>query len=274
LVTNNAREAILLTKTLGIIGITIQQRLAYRSALWLGSVATAASILIYYFLWHAVFSESAIIDGYTFQMMITYIIIARVLASQFFNGINLTLADWIRGGDIATELLRPIGILRSLFALRIGEFCQFAVFKLIPITLVAAFLLGASPSADGIYFLLFVINIFAALVLLFFFEVFVGTLAFYTLEYYAVRFAKDAALTILSGGLVPLFLFPEWLQTIFRFLPFQHLVAGPIEMYLGVLSYSEALWSLVNLGAWILVMMAISMLFFKMAMKKVVVQGG
>jgi len=274
LVTNNAREAILLTKTLGIIGITIQQRLAYRSALWLGSVATAASILIYYFLWHAVFYESAIIDGYTFQMMITYIIIARVLASQFFNGINLTLADWIRGGDIATELLRPIGILRSLFALRIGEFCQFAVFKLIPITLVAAFLLGASPSADGIYFLLFVINIFAALVLLFFFEVFVGTLAFYTLEYYAVRFAKDAALTILSGGLVPLFLFPEWLQTIFRFLPFQHLVAGPIEMYLGVLSYSEALWSLVNLGAWILVMMAISMLFFKMAMKKVVVQGG
>ena len=264
----------MLTKTLGIIGLTIKIRLAYVSALWFESIATAASILIYYFLWHAVFSESTIIDGYTFQMMITYIIIARVLSSQFFNGINLTLADWIRDGGVATELLRPIGILRQLFALRIGEFCQFAIFKLIPMTVIAALILGASPPVNGVYFLLFVINIFAALVLLFFFEVFVGTLAFYTLEYYAVRFAKDAALTILSGGLVPLFLFPEWLQVIFRFLPFQHLVAGPIEIYLGVLSYSEALLSLINLGVWILVMMTISMLFFKNAMKKVVVQGG
>jgi len=264
----------LLFKTLGIIGMTIKQRIAYRGALWFGTIATAASILIYYYLWQAVFSESAVIDGYTFQMMITYIIIARVLASQFFNGINLTLADWIRQGSIATELLRPIGILRSLFALRIGEFCQFLVFKMIPITIVAAFLLGASPPASVVHFLLFIINILAALVLLFFFEVIVGTLAFYTMEYYAVRFAKDAALTILSGGLVPLFLFPEWLQSIFRFLPFQHLVAGPIEMYLGVLSYSEALWALVNLGVWILVMMSIALLFFNTAMKKVVVQGG
>jgi len=264
----------LLTKTLGIIGMTIKQRLAYRGALWFGTIATSASILIYYYLWLAVFSESAVIDGYTFQMMITYIIIARVLASQFFNGINLTLAEWIRGGDIATELLRPIGILRSLFALRIGEFAQFAVFKLIPITLVAALLLGASPPGGVVYFLLFVINIFAALVLLFFFEVIVGTLAFYTMEFYAVRFAKDAALTILSGGLVPLFLFPEWLQSIFRFLPFSHLVAGPIEMYLGVLSYSEAVRALINLGMWIIVMVLLSLLFFKTAMKKVVVQGG
>ena len=264
----------LVKKTLGIIGITIKQRLAYRGAMWSGTIATSASILIYYFLWQAVFSESAIIDGYNFQMMITYIIIARVLASQFFNGINLTLADWIQSGSIGTELLRPIGILRSLFALRIGEFCQFTIFKLVPITLVAAFILGASPPADAVFFLLFTINIFAALVLLFFFEVIVGTMAFYTLEFYAVRFAKDAALTILSGGLVPLFLFPDWLQSIFRFLPFQHLVAGPIEIYLGVMSYTDSLWSLVNLGFWILIMMAFAILLFYNAMKKVVVQGG
>jgi len=254
--------------------MTIKIRLAYRGALWFGSIATSASILIYYFLWHAVFSESAVIDGYTFQMMITYIIIARVLASQFFDGINLVLADWINSGEIGTELLRPIGILRSLFAVRIGEFCQFAVFKLIPITLVAALILGASPPASGVYFLLFIINIFAALVLLFFFEIIVGTMAFYTMAYYAVRFAKDAALTILSGGLVPLFLFPDWLQGIFRFLPFQHLVAGPIEIYLGVLSYSESLWSLLNLGIWILIIMSIAIALFYNAMKKVVVQGG
>jgi ABC-2 type transport system permease protein len=264
----------LLYKTLGIIGMTIKQRLAYRAALWSGTVATSASILIYYFLWQAVFSEAAVIDGFTFQMMITYIIIARVLASQFFNGINLTLAEWIREGNIATELIRPIGILRQLFALRIGEFCQFATFKLIPITLVAALFLGAAPPAGGVFFLLFVIKILAALILLFFFEVIIGTLAFYTMEFYAVRFAKDATLTILSGGLVPLFLFPEWLQSIFRFLPFQHLVAGPIEIYLGILSYSEILRSFANLSLWVVVMMLLSLLFFKKAMKKVVIQGG
>jgi len=262
------------TKTLGIIAITIKQKLTYREALWFGIIATSASIFIYYFLWNAVFSDAAVIEGYNFQMMITYIIIARVLASQFSSGINGTLASWIYDGSIATELLRPFGIVRSLFALRIGEFCQFVIFKALPITLIAAFLLGASPPAGFGALLLFILSILISLVLLFFFELMVGILAFYTMDVHAVRFAKDTILTILSGGLVPLFLFPLWLQDIIRLLPFHHLVATPIDIYLGVLSYREALWALTSLGLWVIVMLALAMLFFQLAMKRIVVQGG
>ncbi|MCL2421811.1 MAG: ABC-2 family transporter protein [Defluviitaleaceae bacterium] len=262
------------TKTIGIIGLTIKQKLAYREALWFGIMATSASILIYFFLWRAVFSDAATVEGYTFQMMITYIIIARILASQFSSGINGTLAGWIYDGSIATELLRPFGIIRSLFALRLGEFCQFVIFKGLPITLVAAFLLNASPPASGLSLLLFIVSILISLVLLFFFELMVGVLAFYTMEVHAVRFAKEAVLTILSGGLVPLFLFPQWLQDVFRLLPFQYLAATPIDIYLGVLSPSEALMAMLSLGLWIVIMMVLSLLFFNTAMKKVVVQGG
>ena len=47
------------------------------------------------FLWQTVFKETESIAGFTITQMTTYVVLARILASQFSGGINRELGRWI-----------------------------------------------------------------------------------------------------------------------------------------------------------------------------------
>lgn len=261
-------------KTLATVHMTVKQKLAYRSAVWFGIAATLVSILVYFYLWRAIFARQPGFRGYTFPMMVTYVVLSRVLAGQFSGGINGMLAQWVYDGSVAMELLRPISLMGSLFAQRLGEFIQFLLLKAVPVALATAIALGALPPASLSAALLFTASVLLSIGLLFFIEFIVGLCSFYTLNYYGVVFAKDALLTILSGGLVPLALFPDGVQRALSWLPFQYLVSTPVNAYLGILSAQEALTALGVEALWTIALGMLAMLFYRTAIKKVVVQGG
>jgi ABC-2 type transport system permease protein len=77
-----------------------------------------------------------------------------------------------------------------------------------------------------------------------------------------------------SGALVPLVMMPTWLQGILRMLPFAQVVYVPISLLSGIIPISEApgLW-LVQI-AWIIGLSIFSQYFFRIAIRKVTVQGG
>ena len=261
-------------KILAIISMTIKRRLAYFSAMWFGMITTIISIVVYYFLWAAIFLNRQSFSGYSFSMIVTYVVLSRIISSQFSGGINETLAQWVYEGTIAVELLRPIGLVRSLFAQRLGELFHFVSLRALPLAIVASLVLGVSPPAGFMAGLLFAAGFLVSFILLFCIELIVGLLSFYTMNFYGVKFAKDALLTILSGGLVPLAFFPAAVRKIIELLPFQHLVSTPVNAYIGILSPAQALYSLGLELLWILVLSGVAVLFFRASIKKIVVQGG
>ena len=261
-------------KVLAIIGMAIKQRLAYLSAVWFGIITTVVSIVVFYFLWAAVFLHRENLGGYTFPMMVTYVVLSRIIASQFSGGVNGLLAQWVYDGTIAVELLRPVGLIRSLFAQRLGEMVHFLSFRALPLAVVVSLILGVSPPSGWLAGLLFVASILLSIIMLFCIELIVGLLSFYTLNYYGVIFAKDALLTILSGGLAPLALFPAGIRRIIELLPFQYLVSTPVNTYIGMLSPAKALYSLALEAVWTMVLAGLAILLFRISIKKVVVQGG
>ena len=257
-----------------LVRMTFLEKMAYTKAVWFNTIGTLVSIFSYYFLWKVVFMGENELVGFTMGEMITYVILSKVLSSQFAGGINMQFAEWVYEGTIGTELLRPVTLFYTLFARRSGEFAYFILWKGIPVSLISFFILrGVGPAGAG-EFLLFLISVLLALVILFYVEFMVGLASFYTLSMFGMAFTKTAVLSILSGGVVPLALFPEGVARVFGLLPFAGMVSVPLNIFLGKYGLEECMGYMGLQIFWCIVMGVLAHLLYHMVIRKVIVQGG
>lgn len=257
-----------------LIHMTFLKRFAYMKAFWFNIAGTAAAIFIYYFLWKFVFQEQESLAGFTMAEMTTYVIVARMLSSQFGGGINMEFAEWVYEGNIAVELLRPVSLFFTLFAKRVGEFFFFVLFKGIPITVLCTLLLKGTPPHSAVNLLLFVVSVCISIGIMFFMEFFVGLCSFYTYGKWGLALTKSALLTILSGGIVPLALMPRWMGSFLDYMPFAGMVSVPVNIYLGKYSLSESVQFIGIQIFWVVILWCAVRMFYGHVIKKVVVQGG
>ena len=257
-----------------LIRMTFQTKFAYIKAFWFNIFGTAVSILIYYFLWKYVFQSRDELNGFTAVEITTYVIISRLLSSQFSGGINREFSEWVQKGNIVVELLRPVPLVFTLFGKRVGEFLFFILFKGIPVSILATFILGGTGPDGAANFALFLVSVFISIGLMFWIEVMVGLISFFTLNSYGIGYTKTALMSILSGGIVPLFLFPEGVAKVLDYMPFAGMVSVPVHIYLGKYTAAEA-FSFIGLQIiWVALLGIGVMAFYRFAIKKVVVQGG
>lgn len=260
-------------KICALIRVTFMTKISYIRAFWFNIFGTAISILIYYFLWKYVFSTTDNLNGFALTEMTTYIILSRVLSSQFSGGIDKEFSEWVYKGNIAVELLRPVSLIFSLWSKRIGEFFFFILFKGVPVAVVGMILLKGTIPSGITEFVLFSVSVLISIVILFWIEVMVGMLSFFTLNSYGVSSAKSALLSILSGGVVPIFLFPESLAEFLNYLPFAGMVSTPVNIYLGKYGLNQTIELIGVQIIWAFVLGVLTLIFYKFAIKKVVVQG-
>lgn len=261
-------------KFCSIVKLTFLTNFAYIKAFWLNIIGTAVSIVVYYFLWQYVFQKQETIAGFTMAQMTTYVILSRVLSSQFSGGINMEFADWIYEGTIGMELLRPISLFFNLFAKRMGEFLFFVLFKGLPITVICIFVMGGSAPFGAAQFLLFVVSVLISIGLMFFIEFMVGLCSFYTFNNHGLRFMKSSLLSILSGGVVPIFFFPEAIVKVLDYMPFAGMVSVPVQIYMGKYGMTESIKYIGLQLVWCILLFGLAKFFYAKSIRKVVVQGG
>lgn len=261
-------------KMIALIRVTFMTKIAYIKAFWFNIFGTAVSILIYYFLWKYVLSTTESLNGFSMREVTTYVILSRVLASQFSGGIDKEFSEWVYKGNIAVELLRPVSLFFSLWSKRLGEFFFFILFKGIPVTIIGMIILKGVAPCGVMGVMLFGISVLVSIMILFWIEIMVGLLSFFTLNSYGVSSAKSALLSILSGGIVPIVLFPERIADFLNYLPFASMVSVPINIYLGKYAINQALEFIILQVAWGIILGIIALVFYRFSIKKVVVQGG
>ena len=79
---------------------------------------------------------------------------------------------------------------------------------------------------------------------------------------------------VFSGSLIPLPLFPEWLQPALRLQPFAGLLDTPLRIYSGHLTASAALEGLARQAVWIVLLVALGRLLMSRVMARLQTQGG
>ena len=187
-----------------LIKITFQTKFAYIKAFWFNIFGTAVSILIYYFLWKYVFQSRDELHGFTAAQITTYVILSRLLSSQFSGGINREFAEWVQRGDIVVELLRPVPLVFTLFGKRVGNSFSFSFSKEFGYYSRKPDI-GRHRSDSAANLILFFTSVLISIGLMFWIEIMVGLVSFFTLSSYGLGYTKTALMSILSGGIVPLF---------------------------------------------------------------------
>lgn len=259
---------------LELIRMEFINNLAYRSSYFTGIFNYSIQIGAYFFLWDAVYTGRRVLGGLDKEQMLTYVIIAWVVRSFYFSNLDRRIADEIRQGKIALELIRPYNYQLVKYARAFGE----AIFRII---------FFAAPSGVIIYLLrpfglppnLASTLVFAAAAVLSFFinaqiSMIAGMFAFFTQSVSGIYRAKRVIMDLFSGLLLPISFYPDWARQIIELLPFQAVSYLPNLIYLGKIQGGAALQVLLLQVFWIVVLYITGALFWRFAVRHVVVQGG
>ena len=102
----------------------------------------------------------------------------------------------------------------------------------------------------------------------------VETIGFYTNSIWGMQILRQSVISIFSGLIAPLSLFPEWFQKIADILPFKEFIYTPINIYLGNIPLNEIGFIILKLVAWTFILYALSKIFFNYSVKKITINGG
>jgi len=262
------------SKMLELIKINIKINLAYAVNAWGAFVATLFQIFVFYYIWMAIYKFDSVINGISKDQIITYIILSRIIYTQITWGFIPRIGRTIQTGAIAMELLRPMDFMLLMFFERIGDFIAFSTMTAIPILIICSLTLGMQPPPDVLTLGFFILSFLMAMILSFFVEFCVGLLTFYTNYSWGLQAFEEALVSLFSGALIPLTFFPGWLKTIANVLPFQQMSYSPVSIYLGIVKGQQILDVLAFQLMWIVILLTMTRLFYKFAIKKVTVQGG
>ncbi|AZJ24268.1 TPA: ABC-2 family transporter protein [Bacillus cereus] len=219
-------------------------------------------------LWHSLFETQSNIQGYTLEMMITYVIIAKLIELLLIPEMHWSINDEIQSGELSKYLIKPFSYFGYWFSHNLGNKIIHLVMSVIPIIPIIFlnrdyFLL---PTLK--YTFLFILSIVGALILYYMIYYLISLFSFYFVEISSFFFTVDIVLELLSGSLIPLEFLPAPLNTITQFLPFSYLIHFPVNVYLGNLSSAEIVNGLISQVIWSLVFYVLIRVLWKKGLNK------
>lgn len=263
----------MISKIWSIARQNAKEGLYYRFDLLLYIFNFIVEITVYIFIWLAIYNNGNQILDMSFEKVTTYYILVISLSPIINWGINEIMGEAIREGEILRELLNPISYFNYYFGIRIGELIESAIVGILTFA-ICSLLFGILLPAGIINFLLFITVIILAVVVVYFFELIIGMTAFYTNSIWGVEIFKRAVLSIFSGMIAPIELFPKFLQEIANILPFKDCIYTPISIYFGELNKIEIVQVLLKQCIWISIFYLMAKILFSKAVKNITVNGG
>ncbi|HEX3032480.1 MAG TPA: ABC-2 family transporter protein [Bacillota bacterium] len=257
-----------------LMRLEFMKMLAYRISYITGVVNYAVQIGAYFFLWQAIYTGRGRLGGLNKEEMLTYLIVAWIARSLYYNNLDRQISVEIKEGKVATDLIRPYDYQHARMARAMGE----AVFRLfffaLPSTLVMYLLYPFYIPTSAATWGLFGLALLGAVLLNCQLNFMTGIVAFFTVNTIGVQRAKRVVIDLFSGLLLPISFYPDWARVVMKWLPFQTISYMPNLIYLGKLTGMQALQSLLLQVFWLVVLYALGRMIWRLALRKVAIQGG
>ena len=145
-----------------------------------------------------------------------------------------TYADWyihyeIREGLIANYLTKPLDFqVYNLFA-NLGSLLMNLTAVALPTALIMGLVFKVKVTYGAGLFL-FPVSLLMAFLISFSIDYFIGLMGFYSESVWGLSTTKEIIITVFSGALIPLQFFPEAMQKVLFWLPFQAIYHTPLMM--------------------------------------------
>ncbi|MCY9759115.1 ABC-2 family transporter protein [Paenibacillus alvei] len=266
-----------ISKYAAAFGIGLQSSLEYRLQFVIGLVSLIFPIGIQSLIWSAVYrnSDQHTLYGYEYSQMILYTILSGLVAKFVMTQLERTIAEDIKSGGLNAYLIRPV----SYFWYRVSAYAGSRVISdgillgLVAVVLFTASYYGhtqLSPSR----MVLFSACLLLAAVVQFLLSYAICALAFRLAEISYFFVITGLIVQILSGGIVPLEVFGDTLNSWFSLLPFKYTIYFPVNVLNGRLTEGEALTGLLIQCGWIALLAGAAHLAWRAGLKRYVGLGG
>lgn len=249
----------------------------YRSNFILSMFSGIFTILIQYYLWTAIFSnsKSPTVYGYTYIQMITYTLLAGLISKIVGAGFESNIADDIKNGGLSKFIVQPMGYILFRVSNFLGGKTIFFGVALMIISVILIILKTAQGlTISYIRIAAFLVVLLFAIILngLIFFNI--STVAFWVLESSHLFAIAGFIINIFSGGLFPLDIFGPVISNILRYMPFQYIIYFPINVINGKMSLSLVIEGLAIQCIWIALFGIFARVFWNSGMKRYTAAGG
>lgn len=255
-------------RNLAFFNLAIASNVEYRLNYFIDAVLQPTlTSLTEILLWTAIFRTAATttIGGFDLAHYLAYALwgafFARIAASWMYE---FRMIDDIESGALNTLLTRPVSFYEAYFSQLMGyKFITTFMSFLIPVAAVLVFDLPTQFSRLPAAVLL----VFYYLVLVHSISFVVSCCAFFFNRIHAFTVAKNLALWLLTGELIPLDLMPEPWHTWITALPFSSGVFVPVGYLTGRLESAAVASAFVSVSVSIVVVNAIGFLLWRRGLR-------
>lgn len=257
----------------------IQRQMSYKVGFFMRILGGLVQVLITYYLWVAIFnsSETGVVQGFTKNDMIVYVIITYIVMQMINISMEWTIADDIRSGSIATNLIKPISYEKRILAESLGESFKNTITIALPVWIIFYLykfvVQGVTPPNIGTL-ALFLVSLVLGYILIFLFNFIFSLSAFYVTYIWGFILCKWMVINFFSGQLIPIDFFPAALKNALDYLPFSGMSYTPVMIYLGKYSTNQIIFSIGVQVVWIGILYILYKILWAKAIKRVTVLGG
>ena len=257
--------------------VQFAQKAMAREATYRFDVFTSiASVLVRVYLlrmvWLALYARNAAPSDLPLHAIITYSTIALLMGLVMDIDQTRALHDKLHDGSIATDFMKPISVPLYFFADGTGE-VLFHAALIVPSLLFALLIVHIDvPSLPVIG--VFLVSFFLGYLVGFCINFLLNCIAFWTLEIQAMQLIVTWVTDLFGGEIIPLVIFPAFLQRIAFLLPFASMFSTPLLIYVGVIKPERYLQVLGVQLLWVVVLAVTASFVWRAGAKRIVVPGG
>jgi ABC-2 type transport system permease protein len=266
-----------------IVGVRFRMLLQYRAAaiagLWTQIFFGLVLIMVYEAFYR---SAPTAVQPMAFAQVASYVWLGQALLAMLPWNVDAELRAMVRSGAIAYELCRPIDLYGLWFARAVAQRTAPTLLRAAPMAVFAALglpLLGlgawrlAAPASLGAG-----AGFAAALVCALALGCAISTLLNITLMWTVagdgIILLATTVVSLCSGLVVPLPMFPAWAQPVLRWLPFSGLFDLPFRIYSGHIALGDLAPVIARQLGWTIAVVALGRWLLGRGLRRVVVQGG
>lgn len=267
---------------LAILSARFRMLLQYRAAALAGFGTQVFFGLVSLMVYEAFYASTHRTQPMSLTQVVGYVWLGQAMLGMLPWNSDSEIRSIIRSGAVAYELLRPVDLYTYWYCRAIALRTAPTLLRAVPMFVLAMFVLPRigleqwalhlpdSAAAGGAWLL----AMGAALLLSGAVTVLVNITFLWSLGADGVSILLTAAVTVFCGMVIPLPLFPDWLQPVLRALPFAGLVDTPFRLYTGSHPPS-AVWRLLGYQlTWTAALVILGRWLLARAATRVVIQGG
>lgn len=256
----------------------INDAMQYRLNFMLGLISIIFPITIQIYIWNAVYygKTDSVVYGFSYKQMILYTllsaIVSKFVASDGFEGeINQDIKD----GGLNKYLIKPVSYSKYRLSCSIGKKTpQIITVTIMIIAVLIVSSLVLEQTLEPLRIMVFFISICFATLLNLLHVYCISAAAFWVSDAGSFFHIASLVVNVFSGGVFPLEIFGSTLNRIFNYLPYKYTIYYPVTIVNGRLESARIIEILGLQIFWIVVLILLSKVFWKIGMKKYNAIGG